>query len=101
MKEIPSFLPADVNYSILKTRNEVEDLVANPDGKFRVLGVDRFDNSHWVSGEFDTPEEALVFARDQTLEARPYASDSSIATVYYAYMSDGKYLGDKPVVTQE
>jgi hypothetical protein len=34
-----------------------------PQGKFRVVGVDTFDRTDWVEGDFDTAEEALKRAR--------------------------------------
>ena len=62
-------------------------------GKYKVIGVDKFDGGDWVEGEYDTPEEALRVAREKTSEAKRFATDSSIATVYYAYDPDGRYLG--------
>lgn len=32
-------------------------------GKFRVVGVDTFDGTDWVEGEFDTKEEAIAHAK--------------------------------------
>ncbi len=29
-----------------------------PKGKYRVIGVDTFDHSDWVEGDFDTVDEA-------------------------------------------
>ena len=37
------------------------DLFAPP-GKFRVVGVDTFDHTDWVAGDFDTAEAALAHA---------------------------------------
>ena len=65
----------------------------SPEGKCRVLGVDKFSHEDWVSDEFDTPEEALDYARKKSIEAKPSASDHSIATIFYAYDSEGNYLG--------
>lgn len=62
-------------------------------GKYRVIGVDKFDGSDWLSREFDTAMEAVLYALKKTEEAKEFASDSSIATVYYAYTPDGTYLG--------
>lgn len=36
-----------------------------PKGKFRVVGVDTFDNSDWISGDFDTKEKAIEHAREK------------------------------------
>ena len=33
-------------------------------GKFRVIGVDTFDYTDWIEGDFDTKEEAFQKARD-------------------------------------
>lgn len=33
-----------------------------PPGKFRVVGVDTFDGTDWVEGDFDTQEEAVKTA---------------------------------------
>ena len=62
-------------------------------GKYRVLGIDKFDESDWVHGEYDSADEALREARKMTREAMGLASDSSIATVYYVYAPQGRYLG--------
>lgn len=32
---------------------------ANP-GKFRVIGIDTFDYTDWIEGDFDTIDEAIV-----------------------------------------
>ncbi len=31
-------------------------------GKFRVVGVDTFDHSDWIKGDYDTKEEAIRIA---------------------------------------
>jgi hypothetical protein len=33
-----------------------------PAGKFRVVGVDTFDGTDWVYGDYDTQEQALALA---------------------------------------
>jgi hypothetical protein len=72
---------------------KIRDKRKSDDGKYTVIGVDKFDYSDWVEGKYDTPEEAVKIAREKTKEAIPYASSSSIATKYYAYDPSGKYLG--------
>lgn len=62
-------------------------------GKYTVLGIDKFDGTDWLCGRYDTAEEALREARRLTREAMPSASSANIATVYYAYDTDGNYLG--------
>lgn len=37
-----------------------------PKGKFRVIGVDTFDGSDWVDGDFDTLEQARKHANKKT-----------------------------------
>lgn len=64
-----------------------------PPGKYRVLGVDKFDGEHWVEGDYDTRAEAEAIAIAETADAVPLASDKSVATVYYVYDDTGKYLG--------
>lgn len=36
-----------------------------PPGKYRVVGVDTFDHTDWVSGDFRTKEEAIKHAEKQ------------------------------------
>jgi len=72
---------------------KVADKRKSDSGKCRVLGVDKFDGEDWIHGEYDTPQQALREARTMTKDAMKLASDSTIATVYYAYGPSGKYLG--------
>jgi len=44
-------------------------------------------------GTYKSAEEALETARRLTKDSMSLATDRSIATVYYAYTPDGKYLG--------
>lgn len=72
---------------------EVAQKRQSDSGKFKVLGIDKFDGEDWVHGEYGTAEEALSEARKNTTAAMRLADDSSVATVYYAYDPNGKYLG--------
>ena len=65
----------------------------SPRGKFRILCIDKFSDEDFVYREYDTAKQALKEAREKTREAMKYASDGSIATVFYAYTPDGRYLG--------
>ena len=38
---------------------------AIPMGKFRVIGVDTFDHTDWIDGDFDTKDEALAHAKER------------------------------------
>lgn len=71
----------------------VAKMVKSPEGKCKVIGVDKFEGEDWVEGEYDTPEEALRVAQEKTNEEKPLASHHSVATVFYAYDSKGHYLG--------
>jgi hypothetical protein len=71
----------------------VAELRKSEAGKYKVIGIDKFDGGDWVHAEYDSAEEALKTARELTRDAMSSASDASIATVYYAYTPSGKYLG--------
>ena len=86
--------PTDIVNNVFNNRNRIQEMLHNEQGKFRVLGIDKFDNEDWVAGEFDTPEDALGFAYRMTEAEKPFASDESVATVYYAYSPQGEYLGN-------
>ncbi len=67
-----------------------------PPGKFRIVGIDKFHppgEDDWIDGDYDTLEEALSLARQKTQAASKYATDSSIATVFYVYDDRGVYKG--------
>jgi len=72
-----------------------------PPGKFRVLGVDKYDGTDWIEGDYDSRESALRIARKKTDEAKKNIVTSgsremagyNIATVFYAYDEQGGYLG--------
>lgn len=82
-----------------------------PEGKYQILGIDRYkppgsDDAHWVVGDYDSQAEALRVAREKTREAGGFAMDASgqtasegseraraVATVYYVYDDEGRYLG--------
>lgn len=36
-----------------------------PKGKYRVVGVDTFDKTDWVYGDFNTAEDAIDFANEK------------------------------------
>jgi hypothetical protein len=58
-----------------------------------VFGVDKFDYEEFPVGLYQSAAKALEVAREKTNGARGWASDHSIATVYYAYGPHGEYLG--------
>jgi len=73
--------------------DQIFSMRQSTNGLYRVLCIDKFDYSSCVVAEFTTAKEALSYAREKTREAMDWASDSSIATVYYAYDPKGRYLG--------
>jgi len=77
--------------------DEHREKVANdrvaPKGKYRILCIDKFDHEHSVYSDYNSSEEALLIAKRKTENAAGSSSDSSIATVYYVYDDQGKYLG--------
>jgi hypothetical protein len=68
-----------------------------PPGKYRIIGVDRFEEVHgsgqWVVGDYDDRDAALALARQQTRENLALASSPEIATFFYVYDDNGRYLG--------
>ena len=76
-----------------QSHDRVEDLRKSPDGKFRVIGIDKYRREDWIDGEYDTAEEVLSVARKQTKANMPLASDPEAAKVFYAYDPEGNYLG--------
>ena len=71
----------------------LEEYVKRANGKHFVIGVDKFSDEDYWQGSYSTPEEALKVARENTTNAMGLASHADVATVYYAYTPQGKYLG--------
>ncbi len=77
-------------------RKSIDDLTVTADGSYTVLEIDRFAGDHRVHQRYvgsNAHVEALSEARRLTAEGMKYASDASVATVYYAYDPRGNYLG--------
>jgi hypothetical protein len=70
----------------------VEKLRKSPEGKYKVIGVDKFSSEDWVQGEYDTAGEAVAEARRLTAKDASLGVDNSIATVFYAYDPAGRYI---------
>ncbi len=87
----------EITEAMIKATEEKMERLAeikkSPEGKCRVIGVDKFYGKDWIEGEYGSPEEALRIARGKTEEAKSLASDHSVAKVFYAYTSGGDYLG--------
>jgi hypothetical protein len=73
--------------------DRIDRMKVSDEGKYRVVGLDKFSNEDWVQGEYPTAQEALDVAREHTRECRRDSTDYSIATVFFAYDPEGKYLG--------
>jgi len=57
-----------------------------PQGKFRVIGVDTFDHTEWISGDFNTKEEAIKHAEKEV-------EDEEMLKMHI-YDDKGKHLYD-------
>lgn len=79
--------------SIEEKIERVSKMRCSKEGKYTVIGIDKFSDEDWIEGRYETEKQALKMARKLTKEAMKLASDSSIATVYYAYDTQGNYLG--------
>ena len=88
--------PSDLEAEAQARRDSVTNLIVNSEGAYTILGIDRFDNEHWVHEKYrgsDAKNKALFEARKLTKEGMRNATDASVATVYYAYDPQGNYLG--------
>ncbi|VVB78398.1 Uncharacterised protein [uncultured archaeon] len=75
--------------------NEAIENGKDVDGKYIVIGVDKFSGDDFIEGTYEDSEEALKIAIGKTQEAVKCASDSSI-TIYYVYEFKARnlrYLG--------
>lgn len=57
-----------------------------PPGKFRVVGVDTFDGTDWVDGDFDSADAALAHAKERTAGKQMLKM--------HVYDDAGKHIGD-------
>ena len=76
-----------------KERKRIRKLTTSESGKYKVIGIDKFDGEDFPVGEYNTAEEALKVARKKTKDAMKDASGPNIATMFYAYDPKGNYLG--------
>jgi hypothetical protein len=89
-----SGIPLDnVLHQLVVKRNEVLEKTTSLEGKFTVLGVDKFVGSDWVHKRYDTADMALIVARKLTFDRMKFTEDYSNATVFLAYGPSGNYLG--------
>ena len=71
----------------------LDRLWISEDGKCKVIGFDRFDQEHWLHGEYDKAEDAVEEAKRMTKASRQFSEGAPVATVYYAYNEKGIFLG--------
>ncbi len=60
-----------------------DEMIA-PKGKFRVIGVDTFDGTDWIEGDYDTKPEALKIAKEK--------GGTMLKT--HIYDDEGTHVGD-------
>lgn len=83
----------DIVSATVRRMKETHTRVKASKGKFRVVGIDKFEGSDWSYDEYDSAEKAVREARRLTNKAKGSASSYDCATVYYAYDDKGNYLG--------
>ena len=67
-----------------------------PKGKTRVVGVDLFDHSDYLVGDYDNREEAFLIADKHNTRR-----SGSMDNVYYVYADTGCYIRGNEAVGQE
>lgn len=78
---------------VFRNIRRIKSITTSKEGKYTVMGIDKFDGDDWVDTQVDAAEEALRIARKKTDDAKNNATSYDVATVYYAYDPQGKYLG--------
>lgn len=71
------------------------ELIA-PHGKFRIVGIDRFEPpgmGHFVYADYESLEEAIKIAMQKTYESSGDATSEDVSTVYYVYDDKGAWRG--------
>ena len=63
------------------------------EGLCKVMGIDKYENSSWIEGGYETEKEAKEIAEQKTDNHKHLASSKNIATIFYAYNSQGQYVG--------
>ena len=64
-----------------------------PPGKFRVIGIDKWDNSDWLVGDFDSLDAAKEGALKAQKENAYAGSDKEHIGTHYIYNDRGNFLG--------
>lgn len=108
--------PSALTQDLLKEQQRIHDMVANTEGRYRVLAVDTFDHEDWVDAEFDFPEEAIAYVLTKTTQAEEnpnlqgfkwdYSRGemvrySETTSRFYAYTPEGNYINPIPKNPQD
>ncbi len=64
---------------------------------FVVLGNDGLGGSWFLTGSFQTEEEALAHVRQKQDEEHIYSDGDEISTTFHAFTRDGVHVGDLKV----
>jgi hypothetical protein len=67
-----------------------------PQGKVRVVGVDLFDHTDYLVGDYDTSAEASSIA-----DVHNKKRASSMSDIYYVYDDQGNYIRGNEAVGQK
>jgi hypothetical protein len=73
---------------------DINDRPIEITGPYRVQVSDGFSGDYFkIKEEFATPEDAVRYAYDRTLNEMGRAGHERVATIYRAYSAGGTYLG--------
>jgi len=64
-----------------------------PTGKTRVVGIDLFDHTDYLFGDFESQDEAFRVADEKNTER-----EGSMDDVYYVYNDEGELIRDNTAV---
>lgn len=67
-----------------------------PQGKFRIVGVDLFEHTGYLVGDYPNSDEAFAVA-----DGHNKKRTGAMADVYYVYDDKGNYLRGNEAVKQE
>ena len=95
----------DILHAQAERAKEIKKRATAPKGKYRIIGIDKFDGGDWVHADRDDLGAALKEARELTNKGKENSwshdfrtgittkGSASIGTVYYVYNDKGEYLG--------
>ncbi len=83
----------DLLHDCSEIAEEIDEKRRSPDGKYRILRVNKLEDRVEVFREYSTASKALGRARSMTDEAKKGHTDYASATVFLAYDPKGNYIG--------